>query len=216
MTRPPAAVPAVKVCGVTRAEDALLAVELGARFIGLNFYPASPRALEPGRAREVAEAVRGRVAVVGVFVNRPAAQVRRIEAEVGLDLLQFHGDEGPADLAPWGGRAIKAFRCGEEAASERPDLYPEAWGFLFDLRHPRLYGGAGVEWRYGALAELRLSRPFFVAGGIRPGIARRALAESGAFGLDVCSGVERAPGIKDPRLLAELFQEVSGHGQAPA
>jgi phosphoribosylanthranilate isomerase len=202
----------VKICGITRQEDACLAVELGARFIGLNFYPGSPRALAPERARAIADSVRGRAAVVGVFVNRPAAEVRAIDAEVGLDLLQFHGDEAPADLAPWGGRAMKAFRTGGDVGGVRPQLFPAAWGFLFDLHHPTLYGGTGEGWPYEALSALALDRPFFVAGGIRPGNARRALEASGAFGLDVCSGVESAPGVKDRALLERLFGEVLGHG----
>jgi phosphoribosylanthranilate isomerase len=207
---------AVKICGVTCVEDARLAAELGAAFIGLNFYPPSPRTLQPAAAREIADAVRGRARVVGVFVNRPAGEVRAIEQDVGLDLLQFHGDEGPADLEPWGARALKVFRSGGDLAAVCPDLYPAAWGFLFDLYHPTLYGGTGAPWDYAPLSGLGLSRPFFVAGGIRPDNARRALAESGAFGVDVCSGVERAPGVKDPWLLERLFQEISDDGPLPA
>ena len=206
----------VKICGVTRLEDALLAAELGAAFIGLNFHPPSPRALLPEAARRIAEAVRGRAKVVGVFVNRPAEDLRAIDSEVGLDLLQFHGDEGPADLEPWGQRALKVFRSGEELGSVRPDLYPRAWGFLFDFPHPTLYGGSGSGWRYGALASLALDRPFLVAGGLAPGNARRAIEASGAAGLDVCSGVERAPGVKDPELLRRLFEEICDDVPPPA
>lgn len=207
--------PAVKICGVTRVEDAVAAVELGAAFVGLNFHPPSPRCLDVDRAREIAAAVRrrasggGRVEIVGVFVNPRAERAAEIAAAVGLDRLQFHGDEGPATLAPFGGRAIKVFRTrGDGAEGVVPEDYPEAWGFLFDIRHPTLYGGTGVAWPFRSVAGLVRGRPFFVAGGIGPGNARRALAESGAYGIDVCSGVEASPGIKDLTLMEKLLREV--------
>lgn len=198
----------VKVCGVTRVEDAELAAALGAGFIGLNFYPPSPRFVSVERARAIADAVRGRARVVGVFVNRPAAEVEAIDAAVGLDLLQLHGDEGPAEVAVFGERAIKVVRARGNLEGFVAASYPAAWGFLFDVLRSDLYGGSGEAWPYACLAGLALDRPFFVAGGIRPGTARQALAASGADGVDVCSGVESEPGIKDPRRLEQLIQEV--------
>ena len=106
----------VKICGVTRAEDARRAADLGADFLGLNFYPRSPRFLAAGAAREIAEAVRGKARLVGVFVNESPHRVEEIAEQVGLDLLQFHGDERAADLAPFAERAIKVVRC-----AGRPD-----------------------------------------------------------------------------------------------
>ncbi|HEV7518540.1 MAG TPA: phosphoribosylanthranilate isomerase, partial [Thermoanaerobaculia bacterium] len=94
----------VKVCGVTRPEDALLAAELGASYLGLNFFPGSPRYVAPARAREIAAAVAGRVSLVGVFVNCPPAEVAAIDAEVGLDFLQWSGDEGPEEVNRFAGR----------------------------------------------------------------------------------------------------------------
>lgn len=202
----------VKVCGVTRVEDAELAAELGAGFIGLNFFPPSPRFVAVERARQIADAVRGRARVVGVFVNLPAAEVAAIDAAVGLDLLQLHGDEGPEEVAALGERAIKVVRTrgalDGDLGGFAPSAYPAAWGFLFDVLRSDLYGGSGEPWAYASLSGLELDRPCFVAGGIRPGTARRALEESGADGVDVCSGVESAPGIKDQRRLAELMEEV--------
>ena len=224
--------PRLKICGVTRVEDAALAVELGADLIGLNFWPPSPRCLDVERAAAVARAVAGRAEVVGVFVDRDPAEVAEIAERVGLDLLQFHGDEPPEVLAPWGARAIKVHRrCRDGRArgqARRPLAgprlftdYPAAWGFLFDVRHPTLPGGTGQSFRWSALRDLAASpeaaggRPLLVAGGLRPGNARRALAESGAAGLDVCSGVESAPGVKDPVLLARLCAEVFADGESP-
>lgn len=208
--RPAPAVPrpSVKICGVTRVEDAELAVSLGASFIGLNFYPPSPRFVSLDQARSIADAVRGRAQVVGVFVNRPAAEVEAIDEAVGLDLVQLHGDEGPEEVAAFGARAIKVVRTRGSLAGFAATSYPAAWGFLFDVLRADLYGGSGEPWAYACLAGLGLDRPFLVAGGIRPGTARQALAASGAAGVDVCSGVESEPGIKDPRRLEQLMQEV--------
>ncbi len=215
MTAPAARRPLVKICGVTRPEDADLAAVLGADLLGLNFYPPSPRCLTVEAARAIAAAVAGRALLVGVFVDRPRAEVEEIAERVGLDLIQLHGDEGPDEAAHWGGRALKAFRVapaeGEEIAPALLDPFPGAWGFLFDVRHERLYGGTGRGWRYGALAGLAAhsaGRPVLVAGGIGPENVRAVLAASDAAGVDVCSGVESAPGIKDPLLLERLMAEV--------
>jgi phosphoribosylanthranilate isomerase len=197
----------VKICGITRVQDALRAVELGADLIGLNFWPRSPRHLTPEQARPVAEAVRGRATVVGVFVDPPAGEPESLAETVGLDLVQFHGDEGPERLASWGPRAIKVFRLSGPPAPEDLAAYPEVWGFLFDVRHPD-YGGTGESWDYGTLSGLELSLPFLVAGGIGPANARQALEASGAAGIDICSGVETAPGIKDGESMQRLFAEV--------
>lgn len=205
--------PLVKVCGITRAEDLELAIALGADLVGLNFHPPSPRYLERDRAAALAARARGRVGVVGVFVDRPRAEVEAIDAAVGLDLLQFHGGEGPDDLAPFGARAVKVLRL---APGERPAAaalaatfaaHPAAWGFLVDVRHESLHGGTGRSWSWDAVAGADAGgRPLLVAGGIRPDNAAAALAASGAAGLDVCSGVESAPGVKDRALLEGLFR----------
>ncbi len=198
----------VKVCGITRPQDAVAAADLGARLIGLNFWPERPRYLEPAAARDIAEAVRGRVKLVGVFVRRPPREVADIDALVGLDLLQFHGDEPPEEVRPWGRRAIKVVRVDGESKAFALEGFEQAWGFLFDVRHPD-YGGTGQAWDYSTLGSLRLDRPFLLAGGVSPHNARRAAAESGAWGLDICSGVESSPGVKSLSLMKRLFEEIS-------
>lgn len=225
--------PLIKVCGVTRPEDAALAAALGADLLGLNFHPPSPRYLDPARdlprLREIAAAA-GRATLVGVFVDRPPAEVEEIAAAAGLDLVQLHGNEGPEVAARFGARAVKVFRRAAPPPPEELARYPEAWGFLFDAP-PRPgrsfggavpdepYGGTGESWDHGVLRALTSEgkaaggRPVLVAGGIRPGTARAALAASGARGIDVCSGVESAPGVKDPELMTRLFEEVR-HGRA--
>jgi len=243
---------AVKICGVTDPGDALLSAELGADFLGLNFWPGSPRCVGAERARELAAAVRAaapRVALVGVFVNPDAAFVEEMAAAVGLDLLQFSGDEAAAAVRPFAARAIKALRTHDLAAAAP---FADCWGLLLDA--PRTagsqetaasgratdsggspaavnaapgveapvaqdYGGTGRQWDYGAAAPVlggfdgaagaaRAARRVFLAGGLRPDNVRRVIASLRPFAVDVCSGVESAPGRKEPRLLRQLFEEI--------
>ena len=202
----------VKICGVVDPDNARMAVEMGADFLGLNFYPRSPRYVEVERAREIASAVRGSgVRLVGVFVNRPAREVQEIDSEVGLDLLQLSGDETPGEAAPFAGRAIKAFR-----GTDGTERWADAWAWLFDAPHGSLFGGTGKSWNYQAVAGIAGERRVFVAGGLGPDNVRQAIAASRPYAVDVCSRVESAPGIKDPELLLRLFQEVrNAQSQTP-
>jgi phosphoribosylanthranilate isomerase len=205
----------VKICGVVDPDNARMAVAMGADFLGLNFYPRSPRYVEVERAREIASAVRGSgVRLVGVFVNRPAREVEEIDSEVGLDLLQLSGDEIPEEAAPFAGRAIKAFR-GTNSTGER-EGWADAWAWLFDAPHGSLYGGTGTAWNFHAVAGIAGERRVFVAGGLGPDNVRQAIEASRPYAVDVCSRVESAPGIKDPELLLRLFQEVrNAQSQTP-
>ncbi len=206
----------VKICGITSAADALAAVEWGADYLGLNFYRASPRYVDPGRASEIAEAVRGhsrRVPLVGVFVDSPRAEVESIAGRVGLDLLQFHGGEEPGFVAPFAGRAIKAFRAGGTGGlPEDLAAWSGVWGILIDAPHATLYGGTGTAWDYGTVSAEAAGRRLFLAGGLGPGNARQAVERVRPYAIDVCSRVESRPGIKDRELLRRLFQEVR-HGE---
>jgi phosphoribosylanthranilate isomerase len=208
----------VKVCGVTDPENALAAAEMGADYLGLNFFPRSPRFVEVERALEIADAVRGRAALVGVFVNAPAAQVEETAARAGLDLVQFSGDEGPEAVAPFASRAIKAFRTGGLPSGEEIAAYGDVWGLLVDAPHAALYGGTGAAWDYGSLAGAPglAGRRLLLAGGLGPDNVRRAVEAARPWGVDVCSRVESAPGIKDLELLRRLFLEVrNGKTQTP-
>lgn len=211
------AVPKVKVCGVTRPEDAALAAALGADYLGLNFFSGSPRCITVGQAREIAAAVAGGggVRLVGVFVNHAAAEVEAIAAAVHLDILQFSGDEEPAAVRRFGPRALKVFRTGGDPGPAVLAPYAGCWGLLFDAQHGALYGGTGLAWSFGEVARIAAERRVFVAGGLGPDNVRQAAAESGAYGVDVCSRVESAPGVKDRMLLERLFEEVR-HAEGPA
>ncbi len=207
----------VKVCGVTRVEDAVAAVDLGADMIGLNFYPRSPRFVVEEAAGAIAAAVRERhaaIKVVGVFVRAERGEIERIDGAVGLDLLQFHGDEPPEALAPFGARAIKVWRWTGRPSAAELERFAAAWGFLLDARDREgiLYGGTGSAWDYADAADLETARPVLLAGGVGPRNVRAAVAAARPWGVDVCSRVESAPGIKDPALLAALFREIR-HGE---
>lgn len=203
--------PLVKICGLTRPQDAALAVELGADLVGMVFYAASPRAVDRGAAREVAAAVAGRVPLVGVFVNAAADEIEETAAAIGLDLVQLHGDEPDRQTQALAGRALRAFRGGaHEAAARMPNL-PEAWGFLVDSDDRLRYGGTGRTWAWRPLPRPRAGQRLLVAGGIGADNARAALAQTGADGIDVSSRVESSPGVKEPELLRRLFEEI-GHG----
>ncbi|HEV8239601.1 MAG TPA: phosphoribosylanthranilate isomerase [Thermoanaerobaculia bacterium] len=220
----------VKVCGVTSPEDAALACELGADLIGINFWPRSPRAVSLELARAVADAARGRALVVGVFVNEAPAKIAAAVETVGLDLVQLHGDEEPEllrSLAREGvapGKTIRAFRVGAgfDAAAEM-QAWDACWGFLFDASRPGMYGGTGEAWPWRRVGDAiaggsgRAQRRILVAGGIAPGRLHSLLASAGdwrPWGIDVCSGVERLPGRKDPAKLRALFEEIR-HVEAP-
>lgn len=198
----------VKICGVTSVEDAQCAVELGASYLGLNFYPRSPRCLTIQRAEEIVRAVGGEVEIVAVLVDAPTSRIEKIMDEVAPDLLQFHGDETESQIEPWAQSALKVFRVGTELAAGPPEGFASAWGYLYDTRHDSLLGGSGESWDWSSLRRVRTDKPLFVAGGIKPENVRRAARESSAYAVDVCSSVESTPGKKDPKLLRQLFEEL--------
>jgi phosphoribosylanthranilate isomerase len=225
--------PQVKICGITRTADADAAIALGADFLGLNFYASSPRSVDVDRAAQLRRHIGDRARVVGVFVNHGSTEVATIAARVGLDLLQFHGDEQPFDLEPHAERAIKVFRVAGALPHAELARYGSTWGFLFDSArgaaasndgaassdgagrhraHHRRFGGTGTPWSWDAVTSLPAGRPVFVAGGIRPDNVAELIAQLSPWGIDVSSGVESAPGRKDPALLERLFEEIT-HAQ---
>ena len=197
----------IKICGITRVEDAESAVDLGADFIGLNFWSESRRRVDIERGLEIAEVVRGKASLVGVLVNEPAEVVETIDGAIGLDLLQFHGDETPEDLEPWGERAMKAVRFSGELDARILEDFKTVWGFLVEPQRDS-YGGTGRSWNYAKARRLPRHRPFFLAGGLRAENVAEAIAACSPWGVDVCSGVESEPGVKDAQALWKFFSEV--------
>lgn len=186
----------VKICGLTSRRDAFAAVEAGADAVGFNFHPASPRCVTPLFARSVARALPPFVTPVGLFVNRPSSEVARICRFAGLRMAQLHGEEPASDirrLAPL--PVLKAIRVRNRASVRLAGRYGGAALLLFDAYDPLLHGGTGRRFAGGLLRGVR--RPFLLAGGLTPANVRRAVRGIRPYGVDVASGVERAPGIKD-------------------
>jgi phosphoribosylanthranilate isomerase len=201
MSTPPRLQPlAVKVCGITNAEDAAVAAASGADLLGFNFYPPSPRFVSPPTAAAIARGLPRRILRVGVFVNPEVNDVERIINTVGLDLIQLHGDEAPELCARFRVPAIKALRVnglGDLAAAAA--RYPHGW-LLADTADPVLYGGTGRALPLASLAP-ELAARVFVAGGLVPESVIDVVRRVRPLGVDVCSGVESGPGRKDrPRL----------------
>jgi phosphoribosylanthranilate isomerase len=184
----------IKICGVTRADDARAASELGADIIGLNFYPPSPRFLDLDRARAVREAVGRRALAVGVFVNAARGFIEERIATLGLDMIQFHGDEDDTALRGWPVPVIRAIRVRAGDAA-RAIAGAHADFVLLDTFHDSLYGGTGVARPIDDLRGCDLSR-VFISGGLNPENVGAAAALN-PYAVDVASGVESAPGIKD-------------------
>jgi len=187
----------VKICGITRVEDALAAARAGADAIGLVFYAESPRAVTAARAREIVAALPPFVTSVGLFVNAGADAVHAVLETVPLDLLQFHGDEGPEQCRAFGRPYLKALRMREGIAlDDELARYGDAAGILLDAFDPAAYGGTGEAFDW-SLIPADLARPLVLAGGLDPGNVAEAVRRVRPWAVDVSSGVEAAKGIKD-------------------
>jgi phosphoribosylanthranilate isomerase len=198
--------PLLKVCGITRTEDALSACLLGYDAIGMVFAE-SPRRVVPDEARSIVRALPLSVLRVGVFVNPDMGEAMSLLKYCGLDLLQFHGEESPEDIARFGDRAIKALRVREADDLSMLNDYPGAYAILLDTWDPVLRGGTGAACDWGLAAQASCKARVILAGGLDPANVRRAMAEVRPFGIDVSSGVERVPGIKDYDLLRDFAHE---------
>lgn len=186
----------VKICGITNAEDAALAVEAGADLLGFNFYQASPRYISPALAAPIVRALPRHVLATGIFVNPDADAVRRAIETAGIALLQFHGDEPPEFCEAFAVPAIKALRVDRLADLERAaTTYTDGW-LLADAADSLLYGGTGRALAIEPVAA-ELARRLFVAGGLKPETVADVVRVLRPLGVDVCSGVERTVGVKD-------------------
>ncbi len=197
----------VKICGITRVEDALTAVRLGADALGLVFYPPSPRALSAEQAQTIINSLPPFVTTVGLFVNEDEATIRTLLDLVSLDLLQFHGDESEADCQRYGRPYIKALRmkAGVNVA-EQAQQYHSASGILLDSYQPGVPGGTGQTFDWDSIPELQ--QPLILAGGLEPNNVRAAIQTVHPYAVDVSGGVEAAKGIKDHQKMAAFINEV--------
>jgi phosphoribosylanthranilate isomerase len=201
----------IKFCGITRLDDAELAVAAGAWTIGLIFWPHSPRRCEPAAAAEIAAAVKRRVEVAGVFVNATLDHVAEIAEAVGLTMLQLHGDEGPAYCAEAGRRTgckvMKAVRVRSGAdvqalASFHTDYH------LLDSYTAGVPGGTGETFAWEIASSHRGTTPIILSGGLTADNVAEAIATVHPFAVDVASGTEASPGIKDPDKLRAFADAV--------
>ena len=199
-----------KICGITRIEDALAAVEAGADAIGLVFYAKSPRAVTVQQARAIIAALPPFVTTVGLFVNASRCELNEILEVVPLDLLQFHGDETPQDCEGYHRPWIKALRVrpGDdlEAACQR---YAGARGILLDTYVPGVPGGTGEAFDW-SLVPARLGKPISLAGGLSADNVGLAIARVKPYAVDVSGGVEQGKGIKDHAKIRAFIVAVHG------
>jgi len=200
----------VKICGITSMEDAEAAVEAGAGALGFVFWPKSPRFIAPHRARAIVSSLPPFVVPVGLFVNQPAAHVRGVAALVRLGAVQLHGDEDVLYAAGMDWPVIKAVSIERGDDADRIDIWPRRTTLLLDAHDPVSRGGTGRTIDWSAAARIAGRRRTLLAGGLTPDNVAEAVARVQPFGIDVSSGVERAPGVKDHARIRALFEALNG------
>lgn len=194
----------VKICGVTRLEDALAAAELGADALGFNFWSQSKRHISPRAAREIIDALPPLVTTVGVFVNPTASEVQHAIDVAAIRIVQLHGDETPRFCARVERPVIKALRI-ESRSSLKAARAFDVSGFLFDTPSSG-FGGSGRAFDWTLLRGAPKDRPSFVAGGLTAANVAAAIRACHPYGVDVASGVESAPGVKDQRKMKRFIE----------
>ncbi len=223
--RPPELPPRIKICGLKRVEDVELALTHGADFLGFNFYPPSPRSLPTATAAKLAELARGRAERVAVLVDPSNQRLESLLDEVELDILQLHGNESvtrvAAIKAATGKRVMKVMRVAEPAdLRDLPAYAAVADLIMFDAKPPKdpaaLPGGNGLRFDWRLLEHLPIDQPWALAGGLDADNLADAFRLTGAPILDVSSGVETAPGIKDADRLRAFLRTAKSLGQAVA
>ena len=198
----------VKICGLLTVEHARVAADAGADAIGLNFYPPSPRFVEPAQAAAIAASLPPFVMAVGLFVNAEESRIREILAQVSLDLLQFQGDEPPEFCERFGKPYVKAVRM--EAGTDLVECahrFSRARALLLDAHVPGERGGTGQSFDWATIPR-GLPMPIVLSGGLTAGNVARAVREVRPWAVDVSSGVEAGRGVKDPAKIVEFIRSV--------
>lgn len=199
----------VKICGICDAHAASVAAEAGADLIGFHFC-SSPRRVTPEQARSILEGLDVRPTVVGVFIDQPPAEVRQVAEFVGLDLLQLHGSEAPGFEA--GRPVIKVLKVKDGAIAGAGD-WPDP--LMIDSWSPDQRGGTGRTWDWRLSEPLLRTRQVFIAGGLEPGNVGRVVSQFKPYGVDVSSGVESEPRVKDPSRVRAFIHAVRVAEMAP-
>jgi len=202
----------VKICGVRRVQDAVLATDLGASAVGLVFWPESPRFIDPYRARAIAAALPPGVTPVGVFVDQPVEFVMGVARLIPLGAVQLHGSESIASFMRVTQRLIKAVPVTEGVANTAIDMVPPYVTVLLDAHDPVRRGGTGrtIDWSVAAAVAAR--RRTILSGGLTAANVGEAVTRVRPYMIDVSSGVESTPGVKDPVKLRELFAALAAVG----
>ena len=199
----------IKICGITNSNDALACAAAGADMVGLNFSERSPRYIGPDQARTIARMLPSTTRAVGIFVDSPIEEVRRIARDVDLRIVQLHGSESPemcAELAR-DFEVIKALRIGDGFDAKSASAY-SAWTILLDTYDEEMAGGTGevADWKI-ARQTRKFATRLILAGGLNPENVAEAIAAVNPDGVDVCSSLESAPGIKDLRRVQKFVSE---------
>ncbi len=200
----------IKICGITRPEDARKAVELGIDALGFNFYPGSPRYISPRKAKAISRQLPPFVSLIGVFVNEKEEIIREIAAFSLLNAVQLHGEESPEFVDTLNLPVIKAFRIKEERDIEQMKNFSgKVKAFLLDAYTPGQKGGTGktFNWELARKAK-ELGVPIILAGGINAGNVHEAIQAVHPYAVDVASGVEKEPGIKDFSEMEKLVNRI--------
>ena len=201
----------LKICGITRLQDADQVVAVGADGLGLICYPPSPRYVDITVAAAIAAQVPPLIDVIAVFVNPSADQVDAVLQRVAVSVLQFHGDESPTFCSSFGVPYIKTLRVSDEdVLGPRCAGYSDAGAMLLDTHDAALYGGTGRTFPWH-LARTIQQIPVILAGGLTEETVSEAIRLSGAYAVDVSSGVESTPGIKDANKIARFARAVRDH-----
>ena len=199
----------VKICGITRIEDALEAVKQGADAIGLVFYPQSPRYVTPEQAAAIASKIPAFVSIVGLFVDADAAEIKQVLSKVRLDLLQFHGDEPPAQCRQFSIPYMKAVRVKTDTnLVQYAAEYADAKALLLDAFAEGVPGGTGQVFDWTLIPQ-NLALPVVLAGGLNAENVGQAISHVKPYAVDVSGGVEVSKGIKDAAKIAAFMQGVS-------
>jgi phosphoribosylanthranilate isomerase len=199
----------VKICGITRVEDAVSAVNAGADAIGLVFYAQSPRCVSVEQAQKIAAVIPPFVSVVGLFVNAPKAEIEAVLSKVRLDILQFHGDETAAECAQFNLPYYKAIRvkAGTNLVQCAQDFH-SAKALLLDAHSDAAFGGTGQTFDWNLIPN-HLTKAVILAGGLTPNNVADAIKQVRPYAVDVSGGVEQTKGIKDAAKVAAFMKEVN-------
>ena len=206
----------VKICGITRPQDGVQAAQLGVDAIGLVFYEKSPRNVSVKQAAEICESLPGFVTVVALFMDPDVSQVQRVLGDCPIDLIQFHGQEEPAFCGSFDKAYIKAMGMAgsnghsngqENKISDYAERYSSARSILLDSHAIGVAGGTGEVFNWQSIPEIHRAK-IILAGGLKPDNVAQAIQQVRPYAVDLSSGVESAPGIKDIKLMTRLMNEV--------